>query len=54
MDSMLSPESRMSVLSLYRIAVGGESVIARIDAVESYDAEQGVATIRFLRLLRDE
>jgi hypothetical protein len=44
----------MSLLSLYRIAVGGESIIARIDAVESYDAESQVAVIRFIRLLRDE
>jgi hypothetical protein len=54
MGELFSPESRMSLLSLYRIAVGGESIIARIDAVESYDAESQVAVIRFIRLLRDE
>jgi hypothetical protein len=54
MGELFSPESQMSLLSLYRIAVGGESIIARIDAVESYDAESQVAVIRFIRLLRDE
>lgn len=39
--------------SVFRLTAGGESAKYRLEAVESYDAERGVARCRFSRCLND-
>lgn len=50
MRGLFSPRNEVNLLSLFRLAIGGESFVARIDAIESYDTDEQCAMIRFMKI----
>lgn len=54
MAELFSLGSSPNICSRYRLALGKENFTAHIDAVEQYDAECGVARIRFMREQSEE
>lgn len=52
--ALFDPTSRgATIRSQFRLAVGGNSSLFRLDGIESYDTRRYVARCRFCRLLRD-
>jgi hypothetical protein len=54
MVDLFDLRSEQNLCSTYRLSLGAESVLCHIDAIEAYDAESYMATIRFARCLSDE